>query len=180
MDKFSQALSSLLPKGYAWPRHPDAVWMRLLEGLAGSHQQLYDNTWTTAQQWLPQRTTTRLAEWEVAAGLPDPCFGFNQTASQRQGALMRRLRGVQGVYADSSPAAPGALVAALATVGYTASVAYNKPFRVGQSVGGRVGDLNGKLWITLTATASAVDSVTVGCYLKRIVPARFEINLIFT
>jgi uncharacterized protein YmfQ (DUF2313 family) len=180
MDKFTQALSSLLPKGYAWPRQPNTVLMRTLEGIAGGHRELYEFTWATVQQWLPDMTSTRLAEWEEAAGLPDMCLGFDQTVQQRQSALVRRLRGVSLPYADSSPAAPGAIEAALAGLGYTAEVRYNFPFRVGvRRVGNRLGALDGRLWLFLTATASASDHTVVSCYLKRIVPARFEINLIF-
>jgi uncharacterized protein YmfQ (DUF2313 family) len=198
MDKFSQAFSALLPRGYAWPRDPDSVLMRMMDGVSASHRDLYEFTHSTAQQWLPQHTGTRLAEWEAATGLPDLCFGFSQTVESRQAMLLGRLRGVQLQYGDSCPGAPGAIVAAIAELGFASTVVYNKPARVGLGrVGTRLGALDGRLYITVTlgvppapfrvglarVGTPLVDRTEQGplisCYLKRIVPARFEINLNF-
>lgn len=169
-----------------------------MDGVSASHRELYDFTHSTVRQWLPQSTGTRLAEWEAATGLPDMCFGFNQTVEDRQAMLLARLRGVQLEYEDSCPGAPGAIVAAIAALGYASTVSYNTPARVGKArVGGRLGALDGRLHITVTlgtppepfrvgasrVGAALVDRTDQGplisCYLKRIVPARFEINLVF-
>jgi len=74
MDKFLQALAYLLPTGFAWPRDPDSTLMRVLRGLAGLFDEFHQFTAATVRQWQPATTVTRLAEWEEATGLPDPCF----------------------------------------------------------------------------------------------------------
>jgi uncharacterized protein YmfQ (DUF2313 family) len=198
MDQFSQSLSALLPRGYAWPRHPDSVLMRVMDGLSASHRELYEFTLSTVQQWLPQTTGTRLAEWESATGLPDLCFGFNQSLESRRSMLMERLRGVQGEYEDSCPGSPAAIASSIEAMGHSAAVVYNKPMRVGRSrVGGRLGALDGRLHVTVTLGTAALpfrvgrsrvgsplvdlsdQGNLISCFLKRIVPARFEINLVF-
>ncbi len=74
MDKFFQALSALLPTGFAWPRDSSSVLMRVIRGLAGSFSELHEFCAATVKQWQPATTINRLAEWEEATGLPDPCF----------------------------------------------------------------------------------------------------------
>ncbi|MDR3370726.1 hypothetical protein [Rhodoferax sp.] len=74
MDKFWQALTYLLPSGFAWPRDPNSVVMRVMRALAGALSDLHDFTTLTANQWQPHQTITRLDEWEEATGLPDACF----------------------------------------------------------------------------------------------------------
>jgi uncharacterized protein YmfQ (DUF2313 family) len=178
MDQFTQSFSALLPSGYAWPRQPDTVLMRTLQGMAANHLELYKFTLSTIQQWLPQAAATRMAEWEAATDLPDQCLGFNQTLAQRKTNLLAKLGGVQLPYADSSPAAPGVIAAALAKQGVRATVRYNKPMRVGQTVGRQMGALSGKLYVCVTV-GSGVNKVLIGCYLKRIVPSRFEVDILY-
>lgn len=200
LEAFVQALAHLLPQGYAWPRDPASVWMRLLRGVAGSFSEHHDFVQQTAAEWLPQTTHTRLAEWEAAVDLPDPCFGPLQTESERRAALLARLRGHQGAYEDSSPAAPGAIEAYCAAIGVTATVTYRRPFRVGQRVGGRLGANDGQLFIQVTGTPSAApEPFRVGrdrvsrrlverapeierltCALERVVPARFRIVVLLS
>ena len=196
MDKFLQALACLLPTGFAWPRDPSSVLMTFVKGLAGSFSEHHEAVSETVRQWQPATTVNRLAEWEEATGLPDTCFGLGQSEALRRKLLLARLRPVELYYDDSSPAAPGTIVAICAWLGYTATVAYNTPFRAGRSrVGQRLGALNGRLWITVTLRTipfrSGVSRVgarlregtlnggELACYLQRIVPARYEVNVIF-
>lgn len=196
MDKFLQSLANLLPSGYAWPRDPDSVLMRVLRGVAAAFSELHDFTDKTVLQWLPHLTSQRLAEWEDAAGLPDKCFGVVQSEAVRRAVLLARLRGPAWAYTDSSPASPGGIEAICATLGYTASVHYNTPFRVGRNrCSERLGKLDGKLYVRVQAqnTLLRVGSGRVGqrlvtrtltttdleCYLRQIVPARYELNVVF-
>lgn len=192
-DAYTQALAQLLPPGAAWPRDTASVWMRLLIGLAGSMQALHAFTVQTACEWLPQGTHTRLPEWEAALDLPDPCLDALQTEDQRRAAVLARLRGHQGAYADSSPAAPGAIAAYAAALGLPATVTASRPFRVGRDrVGARLGS-NGKL-IVQVAAAGVSEPFRVGthrvgrrlverppqvaqmaCLLERVAPARFAV-----
>ena len=196
MDKFWQSLSFLLPQGFAWPRDPQSTVMRVLRGWALSLSQLHDFTHATVRQWQPATTTLRLAEWEAACGLPDSCFGTEQTEALRRQLLQARLHGLVLPYDDSSPAAPGVLAELCKAVGYTVEVRYNTPFRVGRNrVGQRLGLLNGKLYVlvTLQSTLFRVGANRVGqrlridpisasalqCYLERIAPARYQVEMVF-
>lgn len=192
MGKFLQSLAYLLPRGFAWPRDPASTVMRWLAGFAGMLDLAHLFIAQTVEQWQPHSTTTRLAEWEEATGLPDACFASDD-ATRRQMLLMR-LRGPVLPYDDSSPAAPAVLAALCESVGYPATVAYNTPLRVGRQVGGRLGALDGVLYVTATLPAGRmrVGTAKVGerliygtktgsdlaCLLDRVVPARFHINLI--
>lgn len=200
LDAFTQSLSYLLPQGHAWPRDPNSVWMRLLRGVAASFDALHAFTLQTCDEWLPQSTRTRLGEWEAATGLPDPCFyGVVQTEAQRRAAVVARLQGPQGAYDDSSPAAPGAIEAYCATLGFTATVLVRYPFRAGRDrVGRRLGANDGRMYITiggipgttpepfrvgrdrvsrrLVVRAPQYEQLT--CALERVVPARFQIFIV--
>lgn len=196
IEKFVQALACLLPTGYAWPRDPDSVLMRVLRGMAASFAALHDFSAKTLQQWQPHLTGQRLAEWEDATGLPNVCFGTEQSADKRRAVLLAKLRGPQGAYTDSSPASPGGIEAICATLGYEASVSYNTPFRVGRNrCGERLGALDGKLYVRVTTqnTLLRVGSGRAGqrliertltnaeleCYLRAVVPARFELVVVY-
>lgn len=191
-QRFTQALQQLLPTGFAWPRNLRSVLMRVLHGVAAAFDELHQFVLATAQQWLPHQTTLRLREWEEACGLPDSCLGPDQTESVRRVALLTRLRGVQLPYTDSSHAAPEAIRSLCAGLGYTVQrVAYNLPLRVGvDQVGKRLGQLDGKLYVLVDSVARPMrvgdpvgsrlladdkDLWSLLCYLRRVVPARYEV-----
>ena len=193
MDKFWQALAQLLPTGFAWPRDPASTLMRVLRGMAGAFDELHEATHQIVRQWQPATTVNRLAEWEAATGLPDACFGTDQSIDLRRRLLLLRLRGAELPFDDSSPAAPGVIEALCLSFGYPATVAYRTPFRCGHRVGRRLGRLDGRLYITLTLPGGRfrVGQNRVGdrlingatghelvCLLRRLLPARFEIVFI--
>lgn len=197
MDKFLQALSYLLPTGFAWPREPGSVLMRVLRGVAGNFDELHRFTLMTMRLWLPHQVAKRLAEWEEACGLPDKCAGTQQTDADRRRLLLARLRGIELAYDDSSPAAPQAIADLCAMLGYTAVVRYNTPFRVGLNrTGDRLGRLDGILHVRVSVGRTPLrvgigrvgdrlvtieqDMAPLLCYLQRIVPARFSINVSIT
>lgn len=195
MDKFWQALAALLPTGFAWPRNPLSTLMRVMRAMAGGFSELHEFTRLTANQWLPHQTITRLAEWEEATGLPDPCFG-TQDVDARRRAVVSRLRGPALEYTDSSPAATGSLQSMCANLGYpNVTVKYSTPFRVGWNCGRTLGQLDGKMWflVPIPSPAFRVGTSRVGerllkgslngadlvCYLNRVVPGRFSINVVY-
>lgn len=195
IGKFWQSLAAHLPVGFAWPRDPSSVQMRWVKALADCFEELHNFTRLTANQWQPHQTIQRLAEWEDATGLPDSCFGANQTIDQRRKALLTRLRGPELAYTDTSPASPGALVGIIKALGYsTATVAYNTPFRAGMRCGKRLGQLDGKLWVIVTLVESqpfrvgmrcgtrlrlgSLNGQGLACYMNRVAPARYEVNLL--
>lgn len=194
VDKFAQSLAGLLPQGYAWPRDPQSVLMRVVRAMAGTLDDLDAFTDRTVAEWQPHSTATRLAEWEEATGRPDACFA-NDEATRRKMLLMR-LRGPVLPFADSSPAAPAVIEALCLSVGYPTTVAYNTPARCGHGVGRRLGRLDGELYLTVAlpagrarvGTAHVGDRLIYGpktgsdlrCLLNRLVPARFHLNFILT
>lgn len=189
MDKFLQALTYLLPQGFAWPREPSSTLMRVMRAVAGMFEELHLFSRAAVAEWQPITTTTRLAEWEEATGLPDLCFGVDQTEEDRRYMLLLRLRGPDLPYEDSSPAAPEVIEAMCLAVGYVVTVAYNVPFRVSQRCGSRLGRLDGLLYLTVTLPSGRmrVGSGRVGhrliygtktssdlaCLLNRMLPARY-------
>ncbi|MFJ2990379.1 phage tail protein [Collimonas sp. NPDC087041] len=197
MNKFVQALSHLLPTGWAFPRHPKSVVMRWLQAFAGVLEEHHDFTSRTIRQWMPHRTCSRIEEWEDALGLPDACFGDNQDIEQRRINMLARFRGdTDLLYDDSSADSIGAIKRYLQRYGYEIEAWYNMPFRVGRNrVGERLGALNGVLHIRVLHICSpfrvgknlvgqrlvncSKNSEEVECMLKRIVPARFAINVIY-
>lgn len=196
MEKFFQSIANLLPTGYAWPRAAGSTLMRVMRGVAATFNQHHEDAAEIVRQWQPATTVNRLAEWEEATGLPDTCFGNDQSLALRRQLLLARLRPVELAYDNSSPAAPGSIEAFCARLGYVATVRYNTPFRVGRDrVGDRLGLLNGKLWITVTLQTiplrvgvgrvgqrlreGTLNGGELACYLQRIVHARFEVNVIF-
>lgn len=195
MDKFTQSLATLLPQGYAWPRDPNSVVMRVMTAKASAFRELHEFTNSTVYQWMPHATASRLSEWEAATGLPDKCFGNNQSADLRRKLLLSRIRGLDLPFENSSPASPGVIATICRDIGYDdVVVRYNTPMRVGQRVGRRLGRLNGNLWVFVPVASSLfrcggrvgsrlVSRLGAGpelaCYLNRIVPARFAINVVF-
>ena len=194
-DQFYESLQGLLPQGFAWPRHPDSTWMRLLRSEANELAQHTEDAHAMVRQWNPHTTAARLAEWEESCGLPDKCLGPDQTEAERRQTLLRTLRGLPLPYGDSCVAAPEVIQAECARLGYDVTVRYNWPMRVGDDVGYELGALNGQLHIIVSASSEPmrVGSGRVGdrlverdlpasnlaCVLQRIVPARFFINLVF-
>jgi uncharacterized protein YmfQ (DUF2313 family) len=186
VDKFWQALAFLLPSGFAWPRDPNSTLMRVMRAFALALNDLHDFTRLTANQWQPHQTITRLAEWEAATGLPDACFGADQSETLRRKLLLSRLRGPTLTYKDTSPAASGVLVAICAALGYSATVAYNTPFRCGMVVGQPLGALDGQLYVTVVVQSSAFrvglsnvgDRLLAGRVLFRVSRSRINMRLV--
>ncbi len=197
MNKFVQALSHLLPTGWAFPRHHKSVVMRWLKAFAGVLEEHHEFTNRTIGQWMPHRTCSRIEEWEDALGLPDECFGENQDIELRRANMLARFRGdTDLVYDDSSADCISAIKRYLQRYGYEIEIWYNTPFRVGRNrVGEQLGTLGGVLHIRILhictpfrTSANRVgqrlvnctkNSEEVECLLKRIVPARFAIHVIY-
>lgn len=189
---FEQALSHLLPQGYAWPRDAQSVWMRLLAGVAASLAEHHAWVQQAAREWLPHATHTRLEEWEAATGLPDPCFGVLDYETRRT-VLLARLRGYVGAYEDSSPASLGGIQTFCDALGVSVTLYYHTPLRVGRDrCGRRLGANDGRLYVLYDDSGAEPLRVGVGrvgqrlilrapqvlglvCALEAIVPARFEI-----
>ncbi|MBQ0934581.1 putative phage tail protein [Ideonella paludis] len=179
VERFTQALAALLPTGWAWPRAESSTLMRVLRGLASAFAEHHAWAQLAFEQWLPHKTTSRLEEWEYACGLPDKCYGATQPYEDRRDRLLARLRGPTGAYADSSPAAPGALAALLADMGYTATVTYTQPFRFGRERFGARFGASGVLHVGVSGVTGTapLDAAVIACALEDYIPARFRITI---
>lgn len=181
--RFRAALPWLLPTGPAWPRDADSVLMAAMRGLADAFGELQDVTEQAVREWQPHTTQQRLAEWEEACGLPDPCWDASTDLEVRRAAVLVRLQGAPRAYPDSSPAAPAALEALCATLGVTAAAVVNYPFRVGQGVGNRLGR-NGWLYVVVDGSWTSLEQAQwtqrITCALEAVVPARYAIHVHFS
>ena len=54
-DQFYESLQGLLPQGFAWPRHPDSTWMRLLRSEAAELAQHTEDAHAMVRQWQGHR-----------------------------------------------------------------------------------------------------------------------------
>ena len=92
-DYLSQ-LQALLPQGPAWPREPDALLTRLLDGFAEEFARIDARTDQLIDEADPRTTYELLADWERVAGLPGTCAllaGIDLTVEQRRAALVAKI-----------------------------------------------------------------------------------------
>lgn len=95
---FTAAIANLFPRGFAWPRDPDAVQTKVRQALGDIVFDLHARTMTFLDiEAFPDTTDGLLAEWETARGLPDACTPSGQTEDQRRGALLARVTDTGGL-----------------------------------------------------------------------------------
>ena len=89
---YTQSFLSLLPQGYAWPRHGDSLLVQVCRGLCeywgfvdGRAGDLLE------RESDPRSTIELLPDWERNWGLPDPCYTGPLTIHDRQVALVLRM-----------------------------------------------------------------------------------------
>jgi uncharacterized protein YmfQ (DUF2313 family) len=180
---FLAAAQDLLPRGYAWPRDPDATlthyWQAIADRMAVLHGRALDLLETEGD---PALTSEALFDWERAFGLPDECSLPPYTVASRRAALLARMAAIGGQ-------SRAYYIAFAAALGFTITITEFRPFRVGVS---RVGDpLYGESWLyawQINAPAVTIIPFRVGisavgeplrawgneqllCELRRIAPA---------
>jgi len=112
---YQDALLSLLPQGLPWPRETATVLGQWLGSWADTLARVDTRAADLLDECDPRTTVQRLADWERAYGLPDPCLGALGDDALRRAALLVRVTGQGG----QSPAYYLALAAAL---GFSASI----------------------------------------------------------
>jgi uncharacterized protein YmfQ (DUF2313 family) len=124
-DEYWHALSALLPRGIAWPRHPESMLQKVVRGLAGilgyCDGRAADLLETESD---PRKTVELLPDWERAWGLPDLCYDAPVTVADRQLALVARMTLLGGQSREF-------FVNLAATIGYTISISEHRTFMVG-------------------------------------------------
>lgn len=124
---FTGMMQRLLPRGYVWPRDPDAVQTQVLTGLAGTPKRLTDAAAALLVDAFPSTAVNLLPEWEETLGLPDPCAGEAPTIEGRQQQVVAKL----SLPGGQSQAYFIALAAKLGYAGCT--ITQYAPFRAGRS-----------------------------------------------
>lgn len=90
--EYLSQLQALLPQGPAWPREPDALLTRLLDGFAEEFARVDARADQLIDEADPRTTYELLADWERVAGLPGECVAsLAQTVEQRRAALVAKL-----------------------------------------------------------------------------------------
>jgi uncharacterized protein YmfQ (DUF2313 family) len=128
----AEHLYGLLPTGSAW-RSPDGAAFDansrlggLMRALAGDLVTLYRRIFQAGQESTAATLVDGMDDWEAEYGLPDPCFGENQSRSQRLRALLLKVRSTGTITrADFARLA--------ASVGYTITIEEPLPFEFGRS-----------------------------------------------
>ncbi len=147
------SILALLPRGTAWGTPDDATpdpqrlmsryWAALAEVMADHYGRLHQVKAESTSVTL----VASLEDWETELGLPDPCYGANQSVETRLRAVRAKVMAQQVDSLDD--------IECLATaLGYTAlAERAGLPFRVGSRVGDRLGDPDGACWVVLTISS---------------------------
>ncbi len=132
---YAQAFLSLLPQGYAWPRHATALLVQTCEGL-NEYWGFVDGRAADLLEIEtdPRRTLEMLTDWERAFGLPDPCVEAPQSIEARRAALIIKMTMLGGQSREF-------FIAVAAALGYTITITEYLPYMCGVSF---VGDSRGE------------------------------------
>jgi uncharacterized protein YmfQ (DUF2313 family) len=115
-EDYAEIFAGALPTGPAWPRDPDSIPMRIVDGLMrtwGDVDGRIDDLLTRESD--PRFTFEMLPDWEAALGLPDPCLTEPETIPDRRTAVVNRLT-IEGGQSRAF------FIGAAAAIGYTISI----------------------------------------------------------
>jgi uncharacterized protein YmfQ (DUF2313 family) len=154
-DDWLAATMDLLPQGRAWPREPQSNWGKLL-GVASEERRLrHERALVLLDvESYPPFSVELLADWEQAAGLPDPCRPAPGTLAERRSELIDRL------FADHVPT-PALMIALAAQAGWHIEIKERRDFVAGIShAGDPVGESDFE-W-TVTVLDQSIDFFHAG------------------
>jgi uncharacterized protein YmfQ (DUF2313 family) len=89
-------LQALLPRGLAWSLSQTAKLTSLLLAWADEFARIDLRADELVDAVDPSTTIELLNEWEIIAGLPDPCVSIVQSLEQRRIALLSKLTSIGG------------------------------------------------------------------------------------
>lgn len=95
-DNYLRQLQALLPQGPAWPREDGATVTKLLDSWSVELARVDARIEALLNEADPRVTSELLTDWELLAGLPDPCVTSTQTIEQRRLALVSKLTNLGG------------------------------------------------------------------------------------
>ena len=88
-DRYVRLLLSLLPRGRAWPRDPDAYLPKYVSGFAQRLADLELSADELLLEMRPETTVQLLEEWETYLGLPE-CDSTTQSFARRRAAVVEK------------------------------------------------------------------------------------------
>jgi uncharacterized protein YmfQ (DUF2313 family) len=150
-DDLLPAILALVPRGTAWGTPDDTTpdptrlmslyWAALADVMAEHYARLHQVKAESTSVTL----VASLEDWETELGLPDPCYGANQSVETRLRAVRAKVMAQQVDSLDDIECLASAL-------GYTAlAERATLPFRFGASrFGDRLGDKDAAFWVVLT------------------------------
>jgi uncharacterized protein YmfQ (DUF2313 family) len=152
IERYRNAALALLPPGRALSRILDANPVKLLEGLAVEWARVQEDMDTLERNCNPAEAVEYLDVWESALALPGPCVTSQGSITERQGAVVTKLRG-------RTSHAQAAYQATAEALGYTdLSFVRFAPFEVGVSA---VGDaVYSDEWMNVVRVYVAVSDQT--------------------
>lgn len=121
-DQYVRQQQSLLPPGAAWSRDPGSTLTAVLRIFADTWARLHNRALDMLEEADPRTTLEILSEWERVAGLPDPCFGTEQTIQERRAALVSKLTARGGQSRDY-------FIQVARALGYEVTTTEYRPFR---------------------------------------------------
>jgi uncharacterized protein YmfQ (DUF2313 family) len=115
---------NLLPTGAVWPRDPEGVLSRLVDGLTGNHWRAWERVKQMLEESDPRTSYETLFMWETDCGLPDPCIEYPPVSLEgRRAAVVAKRQ-------EGSTTTPQDFVDYAARLGEPIEVTEFRPFRV--------------------------------------------------
>lgn len=90
-EDYAQVLADLLPWGWAWPRDPRSVLMRVFAGLAVEYSRVHGRDCALLAESYPGTAVETLTDWERITGLPDDCLPGSNSLQRRRAAVLFKL-----------------------------------------------------------------------------------------
>lgn len=141
--RYKELLKSLWPEGKAWNREEGSMFDVLNEGLAVELARIEERVQNLLNEADPRTAFEALDDWENVVGIPDDCESQAATITERQAAIVRRLR-YRGALTKTF------LTELAALLEYEIEIDETFPFRMGKN---RMGDpmygANWKFWFTV-------------------------------
>lgn len=126
-DDYRTQLQALLPTGAVWPRDPDSVLGRTLDGLAKEFARVDARAGALPEEADPRSATELLPDWERVAGLPDNCRNtLRDTLQDRRADLLSKIT-------SSGGQSRAYFVEVAAAQGYDITIEEFRPFRAEES-----------------------------------------------
>jgi len=137
-EDYAQVLADLLPRGWAWPRDPESVLMRVFAGLAVEYSRVHNRDCDLLREAYPGTASEALADWERITGLPDPCLPAPSSLQGRRRAVLFKLAARGGSSREY-------FIWLARILGFEITITEFEPFRAGRN---RAGDrAHGSDWV---------------------------------